>query len=127
MARQSARLLVPRARDSPSGRGRGYWSSSQRTGALAPQGLVKRHHVGGGEGILRESGEKEFVDHPLAGVTDAALFRGCRVGGHDDTAAGARLPHRDLGAVGERPHQATGLRGSTADQRAGCRRLWTDS
>ncbi len=68
---------------------------------------VKRHHVGGGEGVLREIGEKEFVDHPLAGVTDAALFLGCWVGGHDDTAAGARLAHRDIGAVVELPHQAT--------------------
>ena len=50
---------------------------------------------------MREIGEKEFVDHPLAGVTDAALFLGGFVGGHHDTAAGARLPHRDIGAVVE--------------------------
>src|SRR5438552_13113809 len=72
---------------------------------------VKRHHVGGGECVLREIGEKEFVDHPLAGVTDAALFLGCWVGGHYDTAAGARLPHRDIGAVVELAHQTTCLRG----------------
>jgi hypothetical protein len=57
--------------------------------------------------LNREIGEKEFVDHPLAGVTDAALYLGCWVGGHYDTAAVAHLPHRDIGAVVELPHQAT--------------------
>lgn len=59
---------------------------------------VEGHHSGGGEGVLREMGEKEFVDNALAGVTDAALFRGLRVGSHHDTATHARLPpqlHRD--------------------------------
>jgi hypothetical protein len=68
---------------------------------------VKRHHVGGGEGVLREISEKEFVDHPFACVTDAALFLGCWVGGHDDTAAVTCLPHRDIGAVVELAQQAT--------------------
>jgi predicted exporter len=35
---------------------------------------VECHDIGGGEPILREMGEKEFVDHALAGVTDAAFF-----------------------------------------------------
>ncbi len=35
---------------------------------------VERHNIRGGERVLREVGEKEFVDHPLAGATDAALF-----------------------------------------------------
>ena len=79
---------------------------------------VKRHHVGGGECVLREIGEKEFVDHPLADVTDAALFLGCWVGSHHDTAAGARLPHRDIGAVVELPLPSHFLGGGTAGQLA---------
>src|SRR5271167_8789 len=62
---------------------------------------VECHDIGGGEPILREMGEKEFVDHALAGVTDAALFLGSQVGSHHDAAAAARLPHRDIGAVVE--------------------------
>jgi hypothetical protein len=34
---------------------------------------VECHHIGGGERLLREMGEKEFVDNALVGVTDAAL------------------------------------------------------
>ena len=53
---------------------------------------VEGHHIGGGKRVLRETGEKEFVDHALAGVTDAALclVLGSRVGGHHDAAAHAR-------------------------------------
>jgi hypothetical protein len=36
---------------------------------------IQRNHIGGGEPVLREPGKKEFVDHALAGLTDAALFR----------------------------------------------------
>ena len=66
---------------------------------------VECHDIGGGEPILREMGEKEFVDHAFAGATDAALFLGRQVGSHHDAAAAARLPHRDIGAVVERAHQ----------------------
>ncbi len=68
---------------------------------------VECHHIGGGERLLRQLGEKEFVDHALAGVTDAALCLASRVGGHHDAAAVALWPHRDIGAVVELPHQAT--------------------
>src|SRR5216684_7290122 len=68
---------------------------------------VECHHIGGGERVLREMGEKEFIDNALAGVTDAALFLGSRVGGHHDAAAHALRPHRDIGAVVELSHQAT--------------------
>jgi len=68
---------------------------------------VECHDIGGGEPILREMGEKEFVDHAFAGATDAALFRGLRVGGHHDAAAHALWPHRDIGAVVELAHHAT--------------------
>src|SRR5437764_1199625 len=66
---------------------------------------VECHDIGGGEPILRQMGEKEFVDHALAGVTDAALFLGSQVGSHHDAAAVALWPHRDTGAVVERAHQ----------------------
>ncbi len=62
---------------------------------------VKCHDIGGGEPILREMGEKEFVDHALAGATDAALFLSRQVGSHHDAAAAARLAHRDIGTVVE--------------------------
>jgi hypothetical protein len=68
---------------------------------------VECQHIGGGERVLREMGEKEFVDHALAGVTDAALCLASRVGGHHDAAAHAIWPHRDIGAVVELPHQVT--------------------
>lgn len=32
---------------------------------------IQCHHIGGGEPVLRELGEKEFVDHAPAGLTDA--------------------------------------------------------
>src|SRR6266699_3154886 len=67
---------------------------------------VECHDIGGGERVLRKLGEKEFIDNALAGVTDAALFLGSRVGGHHDAAAHALRPHRDIGAVVELPHQA---------------------
>ncbi len=65
------------------------------------------HHIGGSERLLRQMGEKEFVDHALAGVTDAALFRGRRMGGHHDTAVHALWPHSYIGTVVEPPHQTT--------------------
>jgi hypothetical protein len=68
---------------------------------------VECHHIGGGERVLREMSEKEFVDHALAGVTDAALFLGSRMGSHHDAAAHALWSHRDIGAVVELPYQAT--------------------
>jgi hypothetical protein len=40
---------------------------------------VECDDIGGGEAILWKMGEKEFVDHALAGVTDAALFPESRV------------------------------------------------
>jgi hypothetical protein len=70
---------------------------------------VEGHHIGGGEGLLRQLGEKELVDHALLGVTDAALFRGRRVGGYHNPAAHARLSpqlhpgSRKAGAPGHFP------------------------
>jgi hypothetical protein len=72
-----------------------------------PTMQVECHHIGGGERVLREVSEKEFVDHALAGVTDAALFRGLRMGSHHDAAAHALWSHRDIRAVVELPYQAT--------------------
>jgi hypothetical protein len=66
---------------------------------------VKRHHIGCGERLLWQVGEKEFVDHPLASVTDVALFRGRWVAGHHDPAADALRPHHDIGTVVELAHQ----------------------
>ncbi len=66
---------------------------------------VEGHDIRGGEPILRQMGEKEFVDHTLAGATDAAFFLGSRMGRHHDAAAAALWPHRDIGAVVERAHQ----------------------
>src|SRR6266567_3106449 len=68
---------------------------------------VEGHHIGGSERVLRQMAEKEFVDHALAGVTDAALFRGRWMGGHHDTAAHALWPHSDIGTVVELAHQTT--------------------
>ena len=68
---------------------------------------IERHHIGGGEGVLREVGQKEFVNHTLAGVTDPALFLGGGMGRHHNTATAALRPHRDIRAVVELAHQAT--------------------
>src|SRR5438105_2025432 len=64
-------------------------------------------HIRGGERLLREMSEKELVDNAFAGVTDAALFLGSRMGSHHDAAAYALWPHSDIGAVVELSHQAT--------------------
>gem|GEM_PF-2326942 len=89
-----------------------YGQNARRLHRQAPvqrrhDGRRECHHIGGGERALREMGEKEFVDNVLAGATDAALFRGLRVGGHHDAAAHALWPHRDIGAVVELAHHAT--------------------
>src|SRR5438270_8882078 len=55
-------------------------SSSASSGSKAPQGLVEGQHIAGGERLLREMREKELVDNAFAGVTDAALFLGSRMG-----------------------------------------------
>src|SRR5205823_12937513 len=56
-------------------------------------------HIRGGERILRQMSEKELVDNAFAGVTDAALFLGSRMGGHHDAAAYTRLsPQRHRGS-----------------------------
>src|SRR2546421_1748521 len=68
---------------------------------------VEGHHIGGSERVLRQMGEKEFVDHALAGVTDAALFRGRWMGGYHDTATHALWPDSDIGTVVELAHQTT--------------------
>src|SRR5579875_3436170 len=68
---------------------------------------IQLYHIRGGEAVLRELGEKKFVDQTFAGLTDAALFRCGRVGGHYDTAAAACLAYRDIGAVVERAYQGT--------------------
>jgi hypothetical protein len=66
-----------------------------------PTMQVEGYHIGGGERLLRELSEKEFVDDAIASVTDAALLRSLRVGSHHDAAAAALWPHSDIGAVVE--------------------------
>ena len=68
---------------------------------------VKSQHIGGGERVLRQMGEKKFVDNAIAGVTDAALFRARWMGGYHDPATRALWPDSDIGTVVELPHQAT--------------------
>jgi hypothetical protein len=66
---------------------------------------IQSDNIGGSEPILREIGEKEFVDHAFSGLADAALLLRSRVGGYYYAALAARLPYRDIGAVVERPHE----------------------
>jgi hypothetical protein len=66
---------------------------------------IQCDHIRSGKCVLRELGEKQFVDHALASVTDAALFLGSQVGSHDDAARHTRLSHRDIRAVVEGAHQ----------------------
>ncbi len=47
----------------------------QRGTRAAMQG--EGHHIGGGEGVLRQMGEKEFVDQARAGEAHAALVSVC--------------------------------------------------
>jgi hypothetical protein len=70
-------------------------------GFKGPTMQVEGYHIGGSERILRQLGEKEFVDHALARVTDTALFRGHRMSGHHHTAAQALWPERYIGTVVE--------------------------
>ena len=60
---------------------------------------IQCDHIGGSEAILWQMGEKEFVDHALVGVTDAALFPESRVGRHHDATVATRLPYRNIRAV----------------------------
>src|SRR5437588_6438224 len=69
-----------------------------------PTMQVKGHHIGGSERVLRQMGKKEFVDHALAAVTDAALFRGRWMGGYHDTAMHPLWPDSDIGTVVELAH-----------------------
>ncbi len=52
---------------------------------------VERHHISSGEGILRQSGQEQFIDEPVTGVADAALLLPRRMRGNDDP-AGLAVP-----------------------------------
>src|SRR5256885_8418618 len=49
-------------------------SSSASTGSNAPQALVERQHIGGGERLLRQMRDKEFLDHARLGCARCASF-----------------------------------------------------
>ena len=68
---------------------------------------VQCHNVGGGERLLRQAGEEEFIDH--AGTRDtnrALLFAGWMGRDHHATLDAIR-PHRHIRAVVERAHHST--------------------
>jgi hypothetical protein len=62
---------------------------------------VQLDHIAGGEGVLRKTGEEEFVDDPCARDSDGAfLFRGW-MGSHDHSAQHASRSHRHLWTIVE--------------------------
>jgi hypothetical protein len=66
---------------------------------------IQSDNIGGSEPLLRERGEKEFVNHAFSGLADAALLRASRVGGYYHATMAALWSYRDVGAVVERSHE----------------------
>ena len=61
-------------------------------------------HIAGGEGVLRQVGEEEFVDDACARDPNGALLFPGWMGGHDHAAQHALGSHRHLWAVVEAAH-----------------------
>lgn len=68
---------------------------------------VECHHIGGGECVLREMGEKEFVDQARAGEAHTALLSVRRMGRHHHAAPLPIRSHRNVWAVVECAYQLT--------------------
>src|SRR5712692_1868672 len=66
-----------------------------------PAMQVEGDHIGSRESVLRQAGEKEFVDEARAGEANPALLSVRRMGRHHDPAALPRRPHRHIRAVVE--------------------------
>ena len=68
---------------------------------------VEGHHIGRGEGALRQLREEQFVDDAVAFDADLALLLTSRMGCYHHPTARARRPNGHLGAVVKRAHQLT--------------------
>ncbi len=71
---------------------------------------VERHHIRGGEGVLRQIGQQEFIDNSVTGEPDLALllFPGWGwMSGHDDTNERSSLGQALVWAVVERVADST--------------------
>jgi hypothetical protein len=66
---------------------------------------VQLDHIAGGEGVLRQVREKQFVDHPCAGDPNRTLLLPGGMGSHDHAAGHPLGSHRDLGAIVQTAHQ----------------------
>ena len=68
---------------------------------------IQRHDVGGGECLLREAGEEEFIDDASTRDPNRTLLFGGLMGRDHHAARNAIRPHRHSRAVVERAHHPT--------------------
>src|SRR5437660_8015502 len=66
---------------------------------------IQLDNVGGGEDLLRQLREEEFIDDALPREANRALLRAGRMGGHHHATEHARRSHRHLWTVVEAAHQ----------------------
>ena len=62
---------------------------------------VQFDDIAGGEALLRQSGEEEFVDHAVAYDANGTLLLASGVRGHDHAAEEGFSSHRDRGTIVE--------------------------
>jgi hypothetical protein len=75
--------------------------------------------IAGGEGLLRQRGEEEFVDDARPRDANGALLLAGRVRGNDHAAEDAFSPHRYLGTIVEAAHHLALLSAAETDQVGG--------
>ncbi len=62
---------------------------------------VQFDDIAGGEGVLRQVREEQFVDHPCPRDAHWTLLFACGMGSHDHAAGCLIRSHRDLWAIVE--------------------------
>ncbi len=68
---------------------------------------IQLDHVGGGERVLRQVGEDEFIDDACTCDADRAFLLPGRMGSHDHPAGYPFWSHRYLRAIVETAHRLT--------------------
>ena len=66
---------------------------------------VHLDHIAGRKAVLRQVGEKQFVDHPSTGDADWARLGAGGMCGHDHAVGSSFRSHRNLGAIVEAANQ----------------------
>ncbi len=74
---------------------------------VSPAMQVQLDHIAGGEGVLWQIREEQFVDHPCACHPNGTLLLSGRMRGHDHAAGHSLGSYRNLGAIVEAARHLT--------------------